>query len=213
MEELFLVIGIGAGLDYGFRRSWDYPSWDRTLTKITATLAILIWAILIGAPSAVVLALGFSVFGDYSGSRGALNWLVLSATAFFIVHAIYMIEYLALVNRSLLEAGPSIILGTASTSLLIVACWRAFAARWLASVIYSVVMMLQFSLGQMVGGDATIIAYTTCLFFISAMMLALELFLLPEHSPMRRLTSPLIWLTYLAAQVFTAIALTELTPR
>lgn len=213
MEELFLLIAIGAGLDYGIRRSWDRPSWERSLTKVTATLAILFWAILLGAPTAVVLALCCSVFGDYSGSRGALNWLVLSATAFFGVHAIYMVEYLALANRSLLEAGPSIILGTAGTIMLVAFCWRAFAERWLASVIYSVVMLLQFSLGQLVGGDATIIAYTTCIFLISAFVLALELFLVPDDSPVRKITSPVIWLTYLAAQIFTTIALTDLASR
>lgn len=213
METLFLVIGIGAGLDYGILRSWRPPSWERTITKTTATVAIIIWAMLLDAPSLVIVALGFSAIGDFCGSRGAINWLVLSTTAFFAVHAIYMIEYITLANRELVAAGPPILLGAFGIACVIAICWRVFAQHWLVSLIYAIIILSQFALGQMVGGAMTIIAYTTTLFYISGVLLGLETFLLRESSRFRRITSPMIWCTYLMSQILTVIALTDFAAR
>jgi len=209
MELLFLVIGIGAGLDYGLLKSWRQTSWTRTLTKATSMVSIIIWAILLGAPSIVVIALGFAAIGDIAVSRGELRWITASATAFFAFHALYLIEYSILANRPLMEVGPAIILATVCSVAVIFVCWESLSGHWLVGVLHTGIVLMQFSIGQMVGGAMIIIAYTTTLFLISALVLGLEMFLLEEDAPLRRLSSPLIWFTYLAGQILTVIGLTQ----
>ncbi|SOH95413.1 hypothetical protein SAMN06273572_11088 [Monaibacterium marinum] len=209
MAILFLLIGVGAGLDYGLLRSWQRPSWERTLTKTSAMVAILIWATLIGAPNHVIIAICFAVLGDFGSSRGALNWVVMSAITFGAVHAIYMVEYLALANRSIIEAGPAILLATCTTGVVIIMCLRSQQRHWHICVLQSTVGLLQFALGQMVGGEMMIISYTTSLFFAAGLFHCLTVIFLEQTAPMRRLICPMVWCMYMMAQIFTIIGLTE----
>lgn len=209
MELLFVIIAIGAGLDYGLFKSWRQPSWSRTLTKTTAIISIIAWAILIGAPSLVVIALGFAAIGDFAGSRGDLKWMTVSRTAFFSFHVLYLIEYAPLIGRPLVEAGPAVMLAGFCAFVTIALCWRAFEALWLLALLHSGVVFFQFSVGQLVGGEYILISYTTTLFFLSSLLLGVEIFLLEKGAALRKLSGGAIWFTYLAGQIGTVIVLTE----
>ncbi|WP_185802863.1 lysoplasmalogenase family protein [Pontivivens nitratireducens] len=209
MELLFVIIAIGAGLDYGLFKSWGQPSWSRTLTKTTAILSLIIWAILIDTPNLIVIALGFAAISDFARSRGDLKWMTVSRTAFFSFHALYLIEYAHLIDRPLVEAGPAVILAVFCTIMTIALCWRAFEALWLLALLHSAVLVFQFSVGQLVGGEYILISYTTTLFFLSTLMLGIETFLLEEGTGLRKVSGAAIWFTYLAGQIGTVIVLTE----
>lgn len=209
MELLFVIIAIGAGLDYGLFKSWGQPSWSRTLTKTTAIVSLIIWAILIDTPNLIVIALGFAAISDFARSRGDLKWMTVSRMAFFSFHALYLIEYAPLIDRPLVEAGPAIILAAFCTIVTIALCWRAFEALWLLTLLHSAVVVFQFSVGQLVGGEYILISYTTTLFFLSTLMLGIETFLLEEGTALRKVSGAAIWFTYLAGQIGTVIVLTE----
>ena len=209
MELLFVIIAIGAGLDYGLFKSWGQPSWSRTLTKTTAIVSLIIWAILIDTPNLIVIALGFAAISDFARSRGDLKWMTVSRMAFFSFHALYLIEYAPLIDRPLVEAGPAIILAAFCTIVTIALCWRAFEALWLLTLLHSAVVVFQFSVGQLVGGEYILISYTTTLFFLSTLMLGIETFLLEEGTALRKVSGAAIWFTYLAGQIGTVSVLTE----
>ncbi len=210
MSLLFLAIALGAALDYGLRHSWRLPNFDRSMTKTCATLSLIIFASLANAPGLLIVGLGFAAIGDYSGSRGPLRWMLLSATAFLACHTMYVLLYLERSYAFAPHSGPGILLGFTGVSVMVATCWRTLAALRLAVVMYTPVILVQFVIGQTVPPEFMTIAYATTLFLISGCLLGLELFAIPLDSGVRRWSSPVVWLTYFAAQVLVIFSFVEI---
>ncbi|WP_316014009.1 lysoplasmalogenase family protein [Roseobacter sp. HKCCA0434] len=208
LETIFLLVALGAAGDYGIRQSWRTVSMERSLTKTTATVALMVWASMLGAPSVVVVALGFAAVGDFASSRGSANWQLMSAVAFVAVHLLYVLQYVELIGRSPVEAGPAVLLALSVSAGVLVFSRRELVGRWAAALLYAVVMNLQFALGQVVAVEHLLLAYTTTLFLISAQLLGLELHVFARRDPRRRVTSPIVWTAYFMAQAMTVLGLT-----
>lgn len=206
----FLGIAILAGLDYALRHSWAGPSMERSATKSTAMIALLIWAAAQGAPQFVLLGLAFSVFADYAISRPGSYWLTRSAMGFLLTQMCYMIAYSPMPLRFDAAVGPVIIIGLTTT----VGAYFMYAISILqartAGMVYVMVLLVQFILTQLIGQNEVLLAYAGVLFLISGQFLAAELALLGEDSPERMWTSPAVYGTYFAAQI--CIVLAFVTP-
>ena len=206
LDLAFLVIAVLAALDYGLRFSWKQPSLERSATKTTATVALLIWAAAQGVPDFILVGLAFAAIGDFAISRAGTLWLTRSAVAFLVSQMCYMIAYSDFPLSFDVAIGPILLLGFSTTVAAYAIYGVSIVAAPMAGLLHFLVLLTQFAVTQLFADASVLLAYAGIMFLISGHLLAAELALLENDASERRYTSPLVYSTYFAAQICVVLA-------
>jgi len=194
-----------AAVAYGAYFLTRPPSFVRAIVK-TAFMAATAGALFsIGAPFPLLVAIACSALGDFFLAFKSKWTLPLGILSFLLAQLAYVLIFTAIWffsgdNSPLLPryfATGAVIL-TAITFLV----WMAPKLGWMAlGVVPYAIAITGMGVAAMwlpwVGWPAMIGAL---LFLTSDFVLAAELFRLPPDAPVRRITAPIVWWTYAAAQ-------------
>ncbi|RED13936.1 lysoplasmalogenase family protein [Pontivivens insulae] len=205
-NAVFLIIAVLAALDYAFRHSWRLPSAERSATKTTATVALLIWAAAQRVPEPVLLGLACSIFGDFAMSRRGTVWLTRAGFAFLVTQIFYMVAYSRFELQLDATIGPVLLLGLITTASAYFLYGTSIHAARTAGVLHLVVILIQFVLTQMFTDASVLLAYAGILFLVSGHILGAELAMLGPESPELKWTGPIVYGTYFAAQICVVLA-------
>jgi len=200
------VLGAAAAVAYGVYFLHRPPSWIRALVK-TLFLAAMIGALVAAhAPFPFVLAIAASAAGDFFLAFDRKWLLPFGILAFLIAQLLYVLMFGAIWFFS--GDNSPLLPRYVAMALVIVAAlgfliWMAPKLGWMAiAVVPYAAAITAMAVAAMwlpwVGWPAMIGALS---FLVSDFVLAAELFRLPEGAPARRLTAPVVWWTYAAAQL------------
>lgn len=201
----FAAVSIAAAIVYGAYFLHHPPSLSRTLVKTAfmAAAAAALWRA--GAHPFLITALLASAAGDFFLALKTKWTLPFGILSFLLAQLVYVVIFTALWffsgdNSPLwpryLAMGGVIV---AAAGFLV---WMAPKLGWLAlAVVPYAIAITGMGIAAMwlpwIGWPAMIGAI---LFLASDFVLAAELFRLPADAPIRRVTAPVVWWTYVAAQ-------------
>jgi len=200
------AFGVAAAIGYGLFFLNRPPSFLRAAVKTTMMAAFTAAFAIHGTHPLLLLALAGSALGDFLLAFGKKWLLPLGILSFLIAQLAYFLIFIALWifsgdNSPLWPryAMMALIVVT-SVGFLI---WMAPELGWLALgvVPYSIAitaMACQAMWLPWVGWPAMIGAL---LFLTSDFVLATELFRVPPEATIRRITGPVVWWTYVGAQI------------
>lgn len=199
------ALGVAAAAAYGIHFLRRPASLLRASVKTLAIGAPAAGFIVAGAPFPLVLALVSSAFGDFFlafDKKWALPFGVLS---FLIAQLVYFVIFIALWffsgdNSPLWPRYLAMgLLIATSIGFLI---WMAPKLGWMAFgvVPYAIAItaMAAAAIWMPWAGWPAMLGAVS--FVVSDFVLATELFRLAEDAPARRITAPVVWWTYVAAQ-------------
>jgi len=200
------ALGVAAAIAYGTYYLRRPPSWPRALVK-TGFLGFIAAALIIaGAPFPLIVAIVASALGDFFLAFDKKWTLPLGILSFLIAQLAYVLIFFFLWffsgdNSPLWPRylGMALVIATSLGFLI----WMAPKLGWMALAVipYALAITLMGVTAMWLpwpGWPATIGAVS---FLVSDFVLAAELFRLPADSRARRWTGPVVWWTYVAAQV------------
>ena len=155
-------------------------------------------------PLWLTLALALSAVGDLLLSRPGDRAFLLGMAAFLAAHLAYLALFLDRPATGWPPGPVALVLGPLAAGLL-VWLWPGLGAFRLPVLVYAAAI-LAMGLAALSRG-APPVRLAAVLFILSDAVLAAERFRLPARSPLRRITAPLIWTTYYAAQALFLAAL------
>jgi len=201
-----MAISAAAAAAYGLYFLQREPTFVRAAVKTTFMAAAAGALVSIGAPFPLLVAIVFSALGDLFlafKSRWTLPFGILS---FLIAQLAYVLIFTAIWffsgdNSPLLPR--YIAMGAVILTAIGFLVWMAPKLGWMAlGVVPYAIAITGMGVAAMwlpwVGWPAMLGAL---LFLASDFVLAAELFRLPADAPVRRITAPVVWWTYAAAQV------------
>ncbi|MEZ5957502.1 MAG: lysoplasmalogenase [Hyphomonadaceae bacterium] len=200
-----MALSAASAAAYGFY----YLQRERTLVRAAVKTIFMSAAagalVSVGAPFPLVAAIAFSALGDLFLAFKSKWTLPLGILAFLIAQLIYIVIFTAIWffsgdNSPLLPR--YIAMGAVIAAAIVFLIWMAPKLGWMAlGVVPYAVAITGMGVAAMwlpwVGWPATLGAL---LFLVSDFVLATELFRLPADAPVRRITAPVVWWTYVAAQ-------------
>jgi uncharacterized membrane protein YhhN len=200
------AVSAAAAVAYGTYFLNRPRTWARALVK-TAFMGAMTGAFIIaGAPPPLVLALVAAAFGDFFLALDKKWTLPLGILSFLIAQLLYLLIFFALWffsgdNAPLWPRYAAMALIIASTLGFLI--WMGPKLGWMALgvVPYAIAITAMACMAMWMpwaGWPAIIGAIS---FLVSDFVLAAELFRLPADAPQRRITAPVVWWTYVAAQV------------
>jgi uncharacterized membrane protein YhhN len=201
-----LALGAAAAAGYGV----VYLTGPRTLVSAavkTAFMAAFAIALaLAGAHPLLVGALALSALGDLALAFdkkalvpfGILAFLLAQVAYFFIFMALWII---APDGAPLWPRYAAMALIAATTLVFLI--WMAPKLGWMALgvVPYSIAITAMACMAMWLPWAAWPAMLGAISFLVSDFVLAVELFRLPADAPARRITAPVVWWTYAAAQI------------
>lgn len=200
------ALGVLAAIAYGAYFLSRPPTFTKALVKTVFMAAIAAALINAGTPAPLVLAVIASAFGDFFLAFDKKWLLPFGILSFLIAQALYVVIFLALWffsgdNAPLLPR--YVAMGAIIAAALGFLVWMAPKLGWMAlAVVPYALAITGMGVAAMwlpwVGWPAMLGAL---LFLTSDFVLAAELFRLPPDAPARRITGPIVWWTYAAAQV------------
>ena len=200
------AVSAAAALAYGTYFLNRPRTWARALVK-TAFMGAMTGAFVVaGAPPPLLLALAAGALGDFFLAFDKKWTLPLGILSFLIAQLLYLLIFFALWffsgdNAPLWPryAAMALIVATALAFLV----WMGPKLGWMALgvVPYAIAItgMACMAMWMPWAGWPAIIGAIS--FLVSDFVLAAELFRLPADAPARRITAPVVWWTYVAAQV------------
>jgi uncharacterized membrane protein YhhN len=200
------ALSVAAALAYGGYFLRRPHTWARAGVKTLFMAALATAFAVAGAPFPLVLALVASAFGDFFLAFDKKVVLPLGILSFLLAQLTYFVIFAALWffsgdNSPLWPryVAMAAIVATAIGFLI----WMAPRLGWqaLGVVPYAIAIAGMASMAvwlPWVGWPAMLGAVS---FLVSDFVLAAELFHLPPDAPARRITAPVVWWTYAAAQV------------
>lgn len=158
-----------------------------------------------GAPFPLVLALVASALGDFFLAFDKKWLLPLGILSFLIAQLVYFVIFTALWffsgdNSPLLPRYVAMgMLIVTSIGFLV---WMAPKLGWMALgvVPYAIAITAMAAMAMWMPWRGWPAILGAVLFVVSDFVLATELFRLPEDAPVRAITAPVVWWTYVAAQ-------------
>ncbi len=200
------ALGAAAAIAYGTYFLNRSHGWLRAGVK-TAFMAAFAGALIsAGAPAPLILAVIASAFGDFFLAFDKKWLLPLGILSFLIAQLLYVLIFGAVWffsddNSPLAPRyiAMALVIATAIGFLI----WMAPKLGWMALGVapYALAITLMGVTAMWLpwlGWPAMIGALS---FLVSDFVLAAELFRLPPDSPARRVTAPVVWWTYAAAQI------------
>lgn len=200
-----IALGVAAAAAYGRYLLRRPASWVRAGVKMLAIGAPAAGFIIAGAPFPLVLALVASALGDFFLAFDKKWMLPLGILSFLLAQLVYFVIFAAIWFFS----GDNSPLWPRYAAMgLVLACscgfliWMGPKLGWMALgvVPYAIAITAMASMAMWlpwIGWPAMVGA---ALFVVSDFVLATELFRLPPDAAVRRITAPVVWWTYVAAQ-------------
>ncbi|UPT62346.1 MAG: lysoplasmalogenase [Hyphomonadaceae bacterium JAD_PAG50586_4] len=200
------ALGAAAAIAYGASYLNRPHGWLRAGVK-TAFMAAFAGALIsAGAPTPLILAVIASAFGDFFLAFDKKWLLPFGILSFLIAQLLYVLIFGAVWffsgdNSPLLPryVAMALVIATACGFLI----WMAPKLGWMALgvVPYALAITLMGVTAMWLPWPAWPAMIGALSFLVSDFVLAAELFRLPPDSPARRVTAPVVWWTYAAAQV------------
>lgn len=181
----------------------------RLLTKAGSVFLLALAAWISDAPFLLVLALVFSGLGDMAlvfAGRGAF---LVGLAAFLMAHLLFSAVILSVFgwSRGHVETWQvlSILLFGLGAAGLLTSVWDGARGMRIPATTYAAAILAMTLLAVMTSN--VILLAGAALFFLSDAVLSLETFRLAPDAPIRRLTAPVVWITYFTAQLLLAYAI------
>lgn len=207
-----LALGLGAAAAYGLY----FLQRPRTLLRAgVKTLAIGAPAagfIVAGAPFPLVLALIASALGDFFLAFDKKWLLPFGILSFLLAQLVYLVIFAAVWffsgdNSPLWPryAAMGLVIAT-SVGFLI---WMAPKLGWMAFGVapYAIAITGMAAMAMWLPWEGWPAMLGAALFVVSDFVLATELFRLSPDAPVRRITAPVVWWTYVAAQALIVLGI------
>jgi uncharacterized membrane protein YhhN len=200
-----IALGLVAALAYGLYFLRRTPSLARAGVKTLAIGAPAAGFIIAGAPFPLVLALAASALGDFFLAFDKKWLLPLGILSFLIAQLVYFVIFAAIwfFSGDNSPLWPRYLaMGVVIATSLGFLIWMAPKLGWMAFgvVPYAVAITGMAAMAMWMPWDGWPAMLGAALFVVSDFVLATELFRLPEDAPVRRVTAPVVWWTYVAAQ-------------
>lgn len=200
-----LALGLAAAAAYGTYFLRRPVSLVRAGVKTLAIGAPAAGFIVAGAPLPLVLALVASTLGDFFLAFDKKWLLPLGIFSFLIAQLVYFVIFTALWffsgdNSPLLPRYIAMAALIATSIGFLV--WMAPKLGWMALgvVPYAIAITAMAAMAMWMPWDGWPAMLGAVLFVVSDFVLATELFRLPEDTPVRAVTAPVVWWTYVGAQ-------------
>lgn len=206
--------GVFAGVGYGLFYLWRAPSMGRAIAKTLFMAGLTAAFASLGAPWVLLLALGAAAVGDFVLAFDKPAILPLGILAFLICQLAYLYIFWthhgdgASLDAPLLRhAAMAVVLATAIGFLI----WMGpkLGAMAVPVLIYSVAICAMACAAFLLPWRAWPAMIGVVSFLTSDFVLSAELFRLAPDAPARRITVPVVWWTYVAAQVLIAWGVIE----
>ena len=202
----WIGVGLAAALAYGTYYLKRPHTWARAGVK-TAFMAAFAGALVAaGAPAPLILAVIASAFGDFFLAFNKKSLLPFGILAFLIAQLLYVLIFGAVWffsgdNAPL--APRYIAMGAVIATAFGFLIWMAPKLGWMALAVvpYALAITLMGVTAMWLPWTAWPAMLGALSFLASDFVLAAELFRLPPDSPARRFTAPVVWWTYVAAQI------------
>jgi uncharacterized membrane protein YhhN len=199
------ALGTAAAIAYGTHFLNRPHTWVRAIVKTLFMAAFVGALIAANAPFPLVLAISFSAVGDFFLAFDKKWLLPFGILSFLLAQLLYVLMFTAVWffsgdNAPLLPRWIAMFTVIAAAIGFLV--WMAPKLGWMAiAVVPYAIAITAMGVAAMwlpwVGWPASLGAL---LFLTSDFVLAAELFRLPPDAPVRRITAPVVWWTYAAAQ-------------
>jgi uncharacterized membrane protein YhhN len=198
---IFAVLLAIGYLFYGQRRT----SPVKVVAKTASVGLLALLSLLEGGPWLLTTALAFCATGDFflAIEDRDERFFLAGLAAFLIGHLAYVALFFALpVSPEPLPVIAKVAIGAAMLTIsggMALRLWRAAGDLRIAVMVY-IAAILAMGMAAMSNGNGMIIAGAAS-FMVSDTILAAERFLLTDGAPGRQFASPVVWITYFAAQV------------
>jgi uncharacterized membrane protein YhhN len=200
------ALGVAAAVAYGGYFLRRPPSFLRAAVK-TAFMAAFAGALILArAPPPLIFAIMLSALGDFFLAFDKKWILPFGILSFLLAQLLYVVIFLALWffsgdNSPLLPR--YIAMGAVIATAIAFLIWMAPKLGWMALgvVPYAIAITGMASAALWLPWTGWPAMIGALLFLTSDFVLAAELFRLPPDAPVRRITAPVVWWTYAAAQV------------
>lgn len=209
------AVGVAAAVVYGAYFLNRPASFLRAGVKTLFLAAVTGALIVADAPMPLVLAIAFSALGDFFLAFDKRWVLPLGILSFLSAHVLYVVMFTAVWffsgdNSPLLPryVAMGLVIATAIAFLI----WMGPKLGWMAIAVvpYAIVITAMGVAAMWLPWIAWPAALGAVLFLISDFVLSAELFRLPPDAPERRITAPVVWWSYAAAQLLIIVGLLTL---
>lgn len=199
-------VGVAAAVAYGLFFLNRPESLLRAAVKTLFMAALTAAFVAAGAPLPLLVALGAAALGDFFLAFDKKWILPFGILAFLIAQLAYLLIFFALWffsgdNSPLWPRyiAMGLVIATAVGFLI----WMAPKLGWMALgvVPYSIAITAMASQAMWLPWPGWPAMLGVVSFLVSDFVLAAELFRLPPDAPARRITTPVVWWTYAAAQL------------
>jgi uncharacterized membrane protein YhhN len=199
------ALGLAAAVAYGVYFLRRPPTWLRAGVKTLAIGAPAAGFIIAGAPFPLVLALVASALGDFFLALDKKWVLPLGILSFLIAQLVYFVIFTAIwfFSGDNSPLWPRYLaMGALIATTIAFLIWMAPRLGWMAFgvVPYSIAITGMAAMAMWLPWDGWPAMVGAVLFVVSDFVLATELFRLPQDASVRRVTAPVVWWTYVAAQ-------------
>lgn len=199
------ALGLAAAAAYGFYFLRAPPSWLRAGVKTLALGAPAVGFIIAGAPFPLVLALVASALGDFFLAFDKKWVLPFGILSFLIAQLVYFVIFAAIwfFSGDNSPLWPRYVaMGVLIATTLGFLIWMAPKLGWMAFgvVPYSIAITAMVVMAMWLPWIGWPAMLGAMLFVVSDFVLATELFRLPQDAPVRAVTAPVVWWTYVGAQ-------------
>ena len=199
------ALGLAAAVAYGLYFLRRPPTWLRAGVKTLAIGAPAAGFIIAGAPFPLVLALVASALGDFFLAFDKKWVLPLGILSFLIAQLVYFVIFTAIwfFSGDNSPLWPRYLaMGALIATTIAFLIWMAPRLGWMAFgvVPYSIAITGMAVMAMWLPWDGWPAMLGAVLFVVSDFVLATELFRLPQDASVRRVTAPVVWWTYVAAQ-------------
>lgn len=178
---------------YGAFFCYRDGSWLGTWVKTVPLAALAIYAHLSGAPVLIVLALGFSAFGDFALSRSGDRAFLAGLIGFAAAHLAYIAAFWG---------------GYSIWAVLVLFALAVSTERWLAPhtgalkwPVRAYVIIICVMGAAASGITEPLVKLGALSFILSDLILAISLFRLPQTSALRAPFAVTLWAMYYGGQV------------
>ncbi|PIB24496.1 hypothetical protein BFP76_04645 [Amylibacter kogurei] len=183
-------------------------SFGKTLTKTSSILLLFVFAVLTKSPILFIIGLGLCAAGDYLLSRDGDKNFMLGVGAFALGHLFYAALFLThplplfdIIGDGLGRQFLAAIIAIGALMGMIL--WSRTGELQFPVTIYVIIICIMgITSLKFLGLDRATIVLGVGLFMASDIILALEKFVLRDHSIWRSFTPFVVWATYWGAQFF-----------
>jgi uncharacterized membrane protein YhhN len=200
-----VALGLAAVAAYGLYFLRRPANWLRAGVKTLAIGAPAAGFIVAGAPFPLVLALVASALGDFLLTFDKKWVLPLGILSFLIAQLVYFVIFGAIwfFSGDNSPLWPRYVaMGVLIATTLGFLIWMAPKLGWMAFgvVPYSIAITAMAAMAMWLPWEGWPAMLGAVLFVASDFVLATELFRLPPDAPVRAVTAPVVWWTYVGAQ-------------